>query len=61
MGTALIVAAAVLLVYGERTYRRDMRRIGIPTAEDPARSASAGGFGPEWDALIAVTEETDHG
>ena len=46
-----LLVAAVLLVYGEHTYRRDMRRIGIPTVEDPVRSASAGGFGPEWDAL----------
>jgi len=55
MGTALIVAlvvaAVVLAVWNEHTYRRDMHRIGIPTVADPARSASAGGFGPEWDAL----------
>jgi len=59
MGTALIVAAVVLAVWNEHTYRRGMCRIGIPTVEDPARSASAGGFGPEWNPLIARTEETN--
>ena len=46
-----VLVAGALLAYGEYTYRRGIARIPTPTVEDPARSAYAGGFGPEWGAL----------
>jgi hypothetical protein len=50
----LFVAALAGISYG---YRRDLARIPAPTVEDPNLSAYAGGFGPEWNPLIARTEE----
>jgi hypothetical protein len=60
----LIVIAAVfvaVLVWVYVAYRRELARIPAPTVEDPRLSASCGGFGPEWDALLTSTrtEETN--
>lgn len=59
LAIAVLLAAAVLFVYGEVTYLRDMARVPVPPVVDPADSASAGGFGPEWAALIAWSEEAN--
>lgn len=63
----LFVAAAVGLVWAFYVYRRDLRRARVRVVVDPARSSTAGGFGPEWDHLIAAiaarnnTQETHDG
>lgn len=56
LAITVLFAAAVLFVYGEVTYRRDMACVPVPTVVDPQRSASSGGFGPEWDVLIAWSD-----
>lgn len=56
LAIAVLLAAAVLFVYGEVTYLRDMACVPVPPVVDPADSASSGGFGPEWDALIAWSD-----
>lgn len=60
----LIVIAVVfvaVLVWVYVAYRRELARIPAPTVEDPRLSASCGGFGPEWDALIAATSAEETG
>lgn len=56
LAIVVLSAAAVLFVYGEVTYRRDMACVPTRPVVDPDLSASAGGFGPEWDALIAWSD-----
>jgi ligand-binding SRPBCC domain-containing protein len=54
---ALFAVAALIVVWAFYAYRRDLRRLAVPPAVvDPADSASCGGFGPEWDDLIAATK-----
>ena len=55
LAITVLSVAAVLFVYGEVTYRRDMASVPVPPVVDPQRSAYCGGFGPEWDVLIART------
>ena len=59
--TALVivlgVAAVAILVWAEHCRRRDLRHLSVERrVVDVERSASAGGFGPEWDHLIAAEE-----
>lgn len=54
----LFGVAAAILAWAYYAVRRDLRGLSAtpPVVVDPARSASAGGFGPEWDDLIAAQE-----
>jgi hypothetical protein len=61
--TAPVIVAliAALMVWVGYSHRRDLRRLCVPpTVVDPAVSASAGGFGPEWDDLIAAAAGQSH-
>lgn len=54
---ALFAVAALIVVWAVYAYRRDLRRLDVPpTVVDPRDSREAGGFGPEWDDLIAATK-----
>ena len=58
--TLFVIAAlfAVALAWITYRYRVESRPAPV-TVEDAARSAYAGGIGPEWDHLIARTGEAD--
>jgi hypothetical protein len=54
---ALFAVAALIVAWAVYAHRRDLRRLRVPPAPvDPDDSREAGGFGPEWDDLIAATK-----
>jgi hypothetical protein len=49
----IVAAVAAVVVWIVAAYRRDLRGLRVaPTPVDPDDSKEAGGFGPEWDAVI---------